>query len=228
MERHRRIAVAFLAAAFLLASCSDDDAGEASAEDIEPIEDAEPETEPEVESEPKPEPVEDPEPEPEPAEVDITVVPDEISEEYIEAVLAELEGLYLDAYVAFRVADEPNIEATDRLGSAFANAQYAARLNEFVEFASEDYEGLQPAANARPRAHIVEEIHDLSDDCVYVETLMDVSGVVVGAGAPQVTFVELGPREVERVVDLNSTPWLIHGLPIGELAELREVRPCDG
>jgi hypothetical protein len=226
MERHRRIAVAFLAAAFLLASCSDDGAGEASAEDIERIDDAEPETDPEVEPEPEPEPVE--EPEPEPAEVDITVVPDQITEEYVGAVLAELEGLYLDAYVAFRVADEPNIEATDRLGSAFANAQYAARLNEFVEFASEDYEGLQPAANARPRAHIVEEIHDLSDDCVYVETLMDVSGVVVGAGAPQVTFVELGPREVERVVDLNSTPWLIHGLPIGELAELREVRPCDG
>jgi hypothetical protein len=224
MERHRRIAVAFLAAAFLLASCSDDGAGEASAEDIEPIDDAEHETDPEVEPEPEPEPVE--EPEPEPAEVDITVVPDEITEEYVDAVLAELEGLYLEAYVAFQDEDEPNIAVTDRLGSAFTVPEYELRLQQFVDIADAGYPGYQLADDAFARVHDVQQILVATPTCIYAETLLDVSGAVVDAGEAQPAFVELGPRDVERFEDLNPTPWVIHGFPLGDLDALREARPC--
>ena len=228
MERHKRIVAASLAVALLLAACSD---GDGAAEGVQPIE--EPQADP---GEPEPDPVdEDPEPEvepapdaePEPADIDITVVPDEITEEYVEAVLAELERLYSEAYVAFREAGEPTIEVTDNLGSAFTDRQHTARLAQFVDLQEMEFEGFQSSPDAGPRRHSVEKVLDQGEACIYAETLMDLKGILVDPPEPEITFVELGPLEGDRVRNLSTTPWVIHALPVGDSGQLREVRPCQ-
>jgi hypothetical protein len=235
MERHQRIVAASLAVVLLLAACSDGDP-EASAGGIEAIEEPQPDP---AESDPEPEDDEaasavDPEPEVEPGpepgatEIDITVVPDEITEEYVEAVLVELERLYIESYIAFREAQEPTIDVTDSLGSAFTNRQYTARLGQFIDLREAGFAGFRSAAEAGPRRHAVESVIDQSDVCIFAETRMDLSGVLVDPPAPEVTFVELGPPDGERFEELNQTPWVIHALPTGDHGELREGRPCRG
>lgn len=231
MERHKRIVAASLAAVLLLAACSEADP-EASAEGIEAIEEPQPDVddsgpEPvEEEAAPPLEPDPEPEVEPGPTEIDITVVPDEITEEYVEAVLVELEGLYSEAYILFQEADEATIDVTDRLGAAFTESEYRARLRQFTDIAEAGYPGYQRLGAAAPRTHEVQRILDSSATCVYAETLLDVSGVRVDAGAPQASFVELGPPDLEPFEQLNPTPWVVHEFPSGELGELLESRPC--
>jgi PBP1b-binding outer membrane lipoprotein LpoB len=210
MERHRRIAVAFLAAAFLLASCSDDGAREASAEDIERIDDAEPETDPEVEPEPEPEPVEEPKPEPELAEVDITVVPDQITEEYVDAVFRELELHYAEALEELRRNDgEMNIEVTDRLGEIFDNEDALRQNIEiFQAAAADDFSGIREADALGPRDRLTLRIISSSAECIYAETSVDPSPIVLQPEGEIVNFVQLRPKIVERPVVLNRSSWV--------------------
>lgn len=225
MERHKRIVASALAAVLLLAACSDGDP-EGSAEGVEAIEPQPDADESDPERAEDGAPAVEAAPEPEPAEIDVTVVPDEITEEYVEAVLVELEGLYSEAYILFQATDEATIEVTDRLGAAFTESEYRTRLRQFTDIAEAGYPGYRRVDAAAPRTHEVQRILDSSATCVYAETLLDVSGVRVDAGDPQASFVELGLPELEPFEQLNPTPWVVHEFPSGALAELVESRPC--
>lgn len=194
---------------------SDDGRSEADASRTDP--DAEPE---EGESEG------DAEVEPDRAEVDVSVIPDEITPEYVEAVLAELEQLYADALRELMLAGEPTIEVTDRLGSAFSEPQYQARLEELLEIYREEPEILADPDEMRPRTHRVVEVLEYTRSCIYVETIADGSGITTLDLSPSTAFVLLGPPDVERPGNRSPTPWVIDSLPLGEAAELRVDSPC--
>jgi hypothetical protein len=224
MEHHKRLAAAVAVAGLLLAACSDDAANEASAEDIQPIEEPEPEA---VEPEPDP-PDEDPEPEPEPetSEIDITVVPDEITEEYVEAVLTELEQLYSEAFATYVSQGEVTIAVNDRMGEAFTEDQREARIREFESLREGGFEGILPSEELRARDRSVLELIQHDDRCIYAETVLDFAGVLVDPPEPGPSFVLLIRQNIERPVDLNSSGWVLADLKTGDAAELREQLPC--
>lgn len=160
-------------------------------------------------------------------EIDVTVIPDEITPAYVEAVLAELEQLYADALRELILAGEPTIEVTDRLGSAFVEAEYQPRLSQFLELEEDGFSGIASAESLRPRVHSDALIMDLSVDCIYAETTLDLSGVFDEEIPVEVSFVQLGLPDREVVNNLNPTPWMVHAFPVGDDDEMRERRPCD-
>ena len=160
-------------------------------------------------------------------EVDVTVIPDVITEEYVEAVLAELEQLYADALRELILAGEPTIEVTDRLGSAFVEEEYALRLEQFIELADLGFPELASPELLEPRAHTEVSILDWDRDCVYAQSTLDVSGVFSAYIPPQMSFVELGLPDREVVTNLNKTPWMVHAFPVGGDTEIGERTPCS-
>jgi hypothetical protein len=234
MERHKRLAAAVVAAGLLLAACSADPANEASAEDIQPIEEPQPEAV-EPESEPDPDPPDpDPEPEPEASEIDITVVPDEITEEYVEAVFVELETLYAEAVAELRRNDgELNIEVTDRLGEIFDNDEALGQNIEiFQASAANGFSGVRDADDIRPRVRQVVRLMSSDSACIYAETSLDPSPVVLDAEGGVVNFVQLLPKVVERPVVMNATPWVFARVTTpfdpADNDDIAENDPCIG
>jgi hypothetical protein len=234
MERHKRLAAAVVAAGLLLAACSADPANEASAEDIQPIEEPQPEAV-EPESEPDPDPPDpDPEPEPEASEIDITVVPDEITEEYVEAVFVELETLYAEAVAELRRNDgELNIEVTDRLGEIFDNEfTLPTNLRIFNDAADAGFPNIREPERIGPRLRTVVSLFSADESCVYAETDLNSELLVVEAPvSDQKNYVELLPKTVERPVVLNRTPW-VYGrvlVPADEADHITftENNPCS-
>lgn len=159
-------------------------------------------------------------------EVDVTVIPEEITPEYVEAVLAELELLYVEALRALMVAGEPTIEVTAKLGSAFSEPQYQARLEELSNVVERNFERLAPVDELKPRKHDVIEVVDSSLDCIYAETDLDASGILATPQDALRSFALLGPPDVERPDRRTETPWVIVSLPVGDANELREQQPC--
>jgi hypothetical protein len=86
------------------------------------------------------EPVEAPEPDP---DIDITTVPDEITLEYVQAVLDELERIYASAVVMMMEEGELTIEISDHISDIFALRQRDIRLKEFVDTAEAGFPGMR-------------------------------------------------------------------------------------
>jgi len=160
-------------------------------------------------------------------EVDVTVVPEEITPEYVEAVLAELEQLYADALRELMLAGEPTLEVTDRLGSAFIEDEYGPRLSQFITLSEDDFPGIASEESLVSRTHSDAVIIDSSPDCIYAETVLDVSGVLEGQRPVEVSFVRLGLPDREVSSNRNPTPWMVHAFPVGVDDELRGLSPCD-
>jgi hypothetical protein len=237
MERDQRIAALSAAAVLLLSGCSSE-ADDGAAEGIQPIEEPDPveaERDP-LDGEPEPEPESEPdvEPDPEPADIDITVVPDEITDEYVEAVFVELERLYAEALKEMRQNDdELNIEVTDRLGEIFDNeATLPTNLRVFQDAASEGFPNVREAEEIGPRSRRIISLISTDQSCIYVETSVDSSLVLIESSVDeQINFVELLPKTAERPVLLNSTPW-VYGrmlVPFDEMEseEFTEDDPCS-
>jgi hypothetical protein len=181
----------------------------------------------------EPEAVEDPDPalddEPDPApEIDITVIPDEITLDYVDAVLVELERLYAEAIVLTMEAGEPSLGASDRLRSAFSSEQFELRLTELYDLAGSDFVGFALPNEVSPRRHHELEIIDLGASCIWVQSRIDYSGL---AGEPiprDDAFLKLEVEDKSVLVsDESVTPWVISSIPFEHSTEDVEVVPCD-
>ena len=236
MERHKRIVAASLAVALLLAACSD---GDGAAEGVQPIEEpqadpGEPEPDP-VDEDPEPEvePEPEPEPESEPADIDITAVPDEITEEYVEAVFVELERLYSEAVAELRRNDgELNIEVSDRLGEIFENdSALTSNLEVFQEASEGGFPNIREPEDIGPRTRSIVHLLSVDAECVYVETTLHPDALVIEKPeVAQINFVELLPKTVERPVVLNKTPWVYGRILVPQdeqdVLDFTENNPC--
>ena len=237
----RGIASLGLAAALVLSACSSDPGAESGelGEDLavnaeepgvsaseEPA--ADPEPEGEVEGGVEPTQGENAQEEgPDPSDIDITTVPDDITVEYVQAVVDELERIYAEALVLLMEEGELTIEITDRIGEIFSIRQRDLRLQEFVQVAEDGFPGMRSPDDIEVRRRQVESIWDRSTECIYAEALAFDGAFFLQEPDPVRSFLVLRPPTRERPVDVNPTPWVYSMLAIGEVGELREERPCQ-
>lgn len=229
MHRTLRWAIVGLLSMAVAFGCSNPDDGEGiepidptgSADD--PVDDTEVADEPEASEDPDPAP--DPGPDP-PAEIDITVIPDEITLEYVDAVLVELERLYAEAAQFAASEGQISVEVADRISSVFGRERSNDAYAVFQAIAESDGALLVAAASFSARSYRALEILDESRGCLWVETIGDQSGVYVDAPEPQPTFILLRETDSEPFRNLNQTPWVYHAQRVGAESELREAAPC--
>lgn len=160
------------------------------------------------------------------SDVDITTVPDEITVEYVQAVLDELERIYAEALVIMMEEGELTLEVSDRLGEIFAQRQVDLRRQEFIDAADAGFPDMRPPDEIELRRREVVEILDEADGCIYVETVTDDSSYFSEPRDPVEIFVLLEPHSGARPVDINSTDWAYGSLGGGELSEMRGLSPC--
>ena len=222
----RRVAASLAALAVLVGACSSDDGAQAEAgrqpvasDDIEDVDDPAPDPDTDFDPSPEPDPAPDPDPDPDPdlasepepePHIDITVIPDEITDEYVAAVLVELERIYAEAYAIVRDEQELTSEITDRVDAIFAESRREDRYDEFRQLAGMP-EVFRPQGELQPRTRQVVEILDAADGCLWVETLTDSSGLSPSEGQ-QTVFVALFHKDAGRPGDVNPTPWVFERL----------------
>jgi hypothetical protein len=215
----RRLGVAAAAALLVLAGCGGDDEPEPiGGDEAAPDEGADPtELDPEGDLDGD---------EGEEEEIDVTVVPDEITEDYVEAVLAELEQIRHDALVEFRENDgEMTIEVDDMVASIFTpeGTEYEAADLEIMR--DRDFEGQRSISQLEPLRPQVDELISVSDDCVAAETTLSLDGLQEEPDPPFQRAYLLVVQERELVEDPNPTPWVI-GFISEDVDHWREQDPC--
>lgn len=169
------------------------------------------------------EPAEAPEPDP---DIDITTVPEEITLEYVQAVLDELERILAEALILLMEEGEFSIEIADYVGEIFTFEQRDLRLAELETAADADFANMNPSHLIEPRHREVISILDVSEDCLYVEAWAHEQGIFPAITEPSQSFVVLHAREHARPVEVNPTPWVYAALAIGDETALRQERPC--
>ncbi|MFU8841804.1 MAG: hypothetical protein ACNA8R_13960, partial [Nitriliruptoraceae bacterium] len=126
----------------------------------------------------EPEAAEDPDPAPEPdppAEIDITVIPDEITLEYVDAVLVELERLFAEAVRSVVENEEMTLEASDLLNSAFGGTELDSVFADLMVLA-EDPSIARPPGEIAPNTYVAIAVLDEAAGCLWVETVANLSG----------------------------------------------------
>jgi hypothetical protein len=169
----------------------------------------------------------EPEESDEPEDVDVTVVPDEITEGYVEAVLAELEEIRYEALVEFRENDdELTIEVADLTASAFTADEVEYERLGLEEMADRGWDGHLPVDQLRPFAPEVDEILQATDECVFVETTISREVLLEDPPEPSPRLYHLVLKDRELVEDYNPTPWVISRIP-ANVEHWRQEQPCD-
>ena len=170
----------------------------------------------------------DAEPPPPDPEIDVTTVPDDITVEYVQAVVDELERILAEALVLMMEEGELTIEITDRVGEIFTLEQRDLRLNELTTASEEGFPGMWPSDEIAPRNREVLGVLDVSEGCIYIEALAFEEGLFPEVTEPAPSFAVLRFPDVERPVEINPTPWVYAALAVGAESELRKERPCQG
>ncbi len=238
----RGVASTLVGAALMIAACTGADGDElvdvreslAEDEDVEAapteaeasdVTEAEPEsveegseTDPGASAETPEEPTED---------VDITTVPDEITVEYVQAVIDELERIVAEALIIMMEEGELTIEVTDRIGEIFTPQQRDIRLNELRAAANGELAGLRQPSEVEVRRRLIVSIIEGSDRCLYAEVESLDAAFFDEPRDPVQAFVVLRRPEVERGLDENPTPWVYSTIAIGDEQEMRSERPCE-
>jgi hypothetical protein len=160
-------------------------------------------------------------------EIDVTVVPDEITEDYVEAVLAELERIRYEALVEFRENDgELTIEVMDMTASVFTADEVDYERGDLENMAADGYAAMRDTAELEPVQADVVELLSSSESCVLVETRADLDGLLEDPPPPIERIYYLVLQDRELVEDYNPTPWVIAMIP-ADIEEWRERDPCD-
>jgi hypothetical protein len=218
---HRRMWLAGTAVfALVIAGCAGDDepstpiGGDEAAQGADEVEDVPDDS------------GDEPEESDEPEDVDVTVVPDEITEDYVEAVLAELEQIRRDALVEYRESgDELTIEVADMTASVFTSEEVEHERADFDRIADADYDGVRPVDEMEPvRAEVI-DLLSANDECLLVETLVSFDGLLEAAPEPRERIYHLVTQDRELVEDYNPTPWVIAATP-SDVERWRQEDPC--
>jgi hypothetical protein len=227
MHRAIRAAAVGIVAAALAFGCTNPDDGV-----VEPIDAPVPDEDSgdNVEVEPEPDAAEDTDPEPESdvdpePEIDISVIPDEITVEYVDAVLVELERLYAEAAQIAASDDQLSTAVTDRLNSVFSRELAERRRIEFGELLNSET-GFRTAGELEPSWFDVSEVLQATSTCVWTVGSQDLSRVFAAGPGPRTTFALLGPKTEGLVVDMNPTQWAYRQVGVGDETDLRQERPC--
>jgi hypothetical protein len=159
-------------------------------------------------------------------DIDVTVVPDEITEDYVEAVLAELERGRTELLAEFRSSDgEFTAEVMDLLSSLYAEEAIETRAHGLTAMAENDYEGLRQHDELVSPTPEVVELLSAGPDCLFVDSIVDISGISTFDETELERLYLLRLQERELVEDYNATPWVIVETP-ADVEGMREEDPC--
>ena len=214
----RRLLVVWLTGLLVLTGCAD--AGDGGDGDVPPIGGEESEES----SEPDDDESDDSEDEAA-ADIDVTVVPDEITEDYVEAVLAELERIRAKAIEVLRQENgEFTLVFMDLTQSVFTADEVQYERDDLGNLADADFEPIRD--DISPVEPVVTELLNSSEVCIWVETEVSFEGLREGADAekrPRLYHLVL--KDTEPVEDHNPTPWVISGTP-GNVEDVRGDDRC--
>jgi hypothetical protein len=147
--------------------------------------------------------------------VDPFTVPDEITVEYVEAVLTELEKINGDA-LRLAIAEGFSADVTDLLETAFEGQPLADRANVLANVNPADFEAGPPGDISVSVLSLV----TATVDCVAADVLEDYT-TVAPSGSPSVSV-----RVTLVRGDANNTGWLVRNRAVeGDEAG---VVPCLG
>lgn len=144
------------------------------------------------------------------ATVDPTVVPDEITVEYLDAVMAEHDRLVAQVYRHLAASGDPTDPTVLERYAAFANVADAKRD---VEGAIRGFGVDGIADDPQPPHAEVEQIIDQRDGCVLFTLSYDSTPLLaddVDYEPAETYYVALRPAEVS---DLNPVPWKQSQIP---------------
>jgi hypothetical protein len=147
--------------------------------------------------------------------VDPFTVPDEITVEYVEAVLTELEKINGDA-LRLAVAEGFSAEVTDLLETVFDGQPLADRANVLLNVTPVDFEDGPPGDISVS----VVSLAAATEDCVAADVVEDYT-TVAASGSPTVSV-----RVTLVRGEANNTGWLVQNRAVEGDAD--GVSPCLG
>lgn len=154
--------------------------------------------------------------------------PDEITEAYVEAVLNELERLHGDAIRAALEAGDVTDDVTERLRAIYTESQLDLRVRTFRQVATERAHVFKPPGEVTQRRRQVVQLLEVTQDCIWAETVLDWSGLVIDPVIEHEEFVLLRAEPGDRDSAGSATSWLVASLPAADADVLRGERPCAG
>lgn len=160
-----------------------------------------------------------------PADGDHLGAPDGRVAGFAEA-LEQAEAHYAAA-IAARLRDGAVTDEVEAGVTAAFEPAFAARiLASLGELGDEDLAVFRPAGELGPRRHTRITVLERTDGCVYLETVVDGTPLVVDAPPAEPTFVVLRSAASRDDVEADAAGWAIAALPDGDLAALRTASPC--
>lgn len=164
-----------------------------------------------------------------PADQDVSAVPDDLTDAYVAAVLAEWERLLGEAYrtsvaagaITFETAEIVNVIAIDQAQEA---------LYETLEAEAEASFDGQPSFTQRGARQVVDvEVVDTGQGCVVAVAELDVTEVLVEPDEPttDIAYRLIADHELEDPDGINPMPWVMAGLDQGDDPDPDALGGCD-
>jgi hypothetical protein len=161
------------------------------------------------------------------APVDVGVIPDdpaEIDEAYVQAVVDALFAVDAQATKIFVETKELDERAIDILRSIYLPEELDRQVDSWFQSLAQRAENLLPGQLGNE----VEQVIDVTDDCVYLEASRDYSKTTKRQVSPGTIYLGLTQKtETDDLEGLNPTAWMLFmdGLnPDGS----RPENPCEG
>ena len=142
--------------------------------------------------------------------IDVTKVPDEITVEYVQAVMDELDRRFGDLFRMYVEAEGPTQETQDLLTALFAEPEFTRLREGLGQLAAERFEGVRRPPGD-PETEVV-KLLTASPSCVFVETNRDLDAVLEGPSTDDiaVTWIGLVPKDTSApTASLNPTAWTL-------------------
>jgi hypothetical protein len=139
--------------------------------------------------------------------IDPTTVPDEITAEYVQAVLDELYALRGDATRALVEEKQLNERTVETLSAVYSDSLLTFMLNDISDAVLDGFRGFRdPPGDI---VVVVDEVLTGSSECIFVAAVQDFSQVAIEAISPHLSGLTLRPATPEQREAGNPTPWAI-------------------
>lgn len=155
--------------------------------------------------------------------IDVSTVPDEITVEYVQAVMDELDRVTGDMIRAFVTAGGPDREFVGYLAALFDRDAREDMEAQLGRYAAQDLEPLE-ASPGNPTTD-VHRILDVSPDCIVLEVRRSFERVLKEPPPEESLggFVQLSAKRPDQDPrKLNSTAWVIVADVVAQDAEIPE------
>jgi hypothetical protein len=147
---------------------------------------------------------------PTPTPIDVATVPDEITVEYVQAVMDELDRRIGDLFRMYVEAEGPTQETQDLLVALYVEPELTPLREELGQIAAERFDVLdQPVGDPSTSIGVV---LDASATCIFAEVTRDLDAVFIGDRGENVyrSWIGLVPKPISLEADrLNPTAWSI-------------------